>query len=119
MNRYQVLGWAVEEFFTADRFFLDEQTEGELSFVFLHRDTGEGFTFAICEGDTEETLTARVTQAVREFYPRPENETQEESETREEIILTDWKLLLDRYRILDGSEDAFREEDQEEFENAA
>lgn len=117
MNRYTVFGWAVEEFFTADRFYLDEQTEGELSFVFLHRDTGDGFTFAICEGDTEETLTARVTQAVRDFYPRPEDETQEEREMREDVILTDWQLLLDRFQILDGSEDEFREE--EEFENAA
>lgn len=101
-NPFQVFAWAAVDFFDDAKFIVADESEETFSFEFEHRHTGETFQLEISENETEISLTAKIRQVIRRFFPNDKI-----------AMLSDWRMLLERFRLLDGTEDQRQENDEE------
>jgi hypothetical protein len=98
-----VYGWAVAEFLEAYGFYPNE-CEAEPGFV--SRSGEVNFPFEIVGTETDASLTAEVKEIIYDYFPV-------------EVIgeaVRDWELLLERFAILDGTEDSGKIESENEDE---
>lgn len=97
-----VYAWAVQEFFETWGFYPDDENPSH----FTNKSGVFRFDFEIEEDETEETLTEGVRKIINEMIDPAD----------EEAANSDWNLLLERFRVLDGTEDQSKENEEEDEE---